>query len=53
MCIRDSVNTPLDVQRNNVYRKEINQNWGGAIPDVASSLLMGSDPGFAGGDLLH
>ncbi|MBL8956223.1 MAG: right-handed parallel beta-helix repeat-containing protein [Myxococcaceae bacterium] len=42
------VNTPADIQRNNIYRDEIVLNWGQGTGDIQSSLLEGVNPQFVG-----
>jgi hypothetical protein len=39
-------NSPVDLQRNNIYRNDIVLNWGDSAGDVASSLFEGTDPQF-------
>jgi hypothetical protein len=40
--------TPVDVQRNNIYRSEIDLNGGGTTGDIAKALLLDTDPKFVG-----
>ncbi len=42
------VTTPPDVQKNNIYRKDIVINWGAGLGDVTNALLQGVDPQFVG-----
>jgi len=42
------VQSPLDVQRNNIYRKRVNINWQTTSGNTANSLLEGTNPQFDG-----
>ena len=41
------ITTPSDIQRNNIYRKDIVLNWGASVGDVKNALLEGVNPKFS------
>ncbi|MGC3942940.1 MAG: Ig-like domain-containing protein [Chryseolinea sp.] len=40
-----------DQMRNNIFSKEVNNNWGATPKDMSYNLLQGTNPQFVGGDV--